>query len=136
MIAEDRATEADKYSLYTTACEDDDTVVARVLEWPGLIGVGHSSEEAVRLLREIIADALAVADDDGLPVPAPLRGYSGSLSIRLPRSLHQALAYRAQLEGLSLNATVSYLLAQALAVPLHPPRRRQARAAKEAAKSG
>lgn len=50
---------------------------------------------------------------------------NGALSIRLPRSLHQALAYRARLEGLSLNATVNYLLAQALAVPYTPPRRKK-----------
>ena len=39
-----------------------------------------------------------------------VEGYSGKLSLRVPRSLHKELAERAKLEGVSLNQYALYKL--------------------------
>jgi hypothetical protein len=55
---------------------------------------------------------------DGLPEPpvgAQRREYSGRFNVRIPRSLHAALASEAEAEGVSLNQ----LVVAKLASPLH-----------------
>ena len=43
--------------------------------------------------------------------------YSGKFTVRLPRSLHQALVERAEKEGVSLNLFVTNALSRTVAVP-------------------
>ena len=43
--------------------------------------------------------------------------YSGKFTVRLPRSLHQALVDRAEREGVSLNLFVTNALSRTVAVP-------------------
>jgi len=43
--------------------------------------------------------------------------YSGKFTVRLPRSLHQALVDRAEKEGVSLNLFVTNALSRTVAVP-------------------
>ena len=38
-----------------------------------------------------------------MPTPLKLRNYSGNYPLRMQRSLHQALALYAELEGVSIN---------------------------------
>lgn len=103
--------------------------VARAVDFPGAVGGGATRDEAADELIRGIAAMLEHAAADGFPAPAPMRAYSGALSIRLPRSLHLALAERAAAEGQSVNATVAYLLTQALGLggAVHPPRERKSR---------
>ncbi len=60
------------------------------------------------------------------PAKAPARAprsdeqyldYSGKFTVRLPRSLHQALVDRAEKEGVSLNLFVTNALSRTVAVP-------------------
>lgn len=54
---------------------------------------------------------------------APARGddsytsFSGKFTVRLPKSLHQALVDRAEKEGVSLNLFVTNALSRTVAVP-------------------
>lgn len=54
---------------------------------------------------------------------APSRGddqymsYSGKFTVRLPKSLHQALVERAEKEGVSLNLFVTNALSRTVAIP-------------------
>jgi len=43
--------------------------------------------------------------------------YSGKFTVRLPKSLHQALVDRAEKEGVSLNLFVTNALSRTVAVP-------------------
>ncbi len=105
----------------------DGGFVARAVDFPGAIGAGATRDEAADELARGIAAMLEHAEAEGFEAPAPMRGYSGALSIRLPRSLHAAVAQRAAAEGQSLNATVSYLLTQALGLTgaVQQPRQRK-----------
>lgn len=43
--------------------------------------------------------------------------YSGKFTVRLPKSLHQALVHRADREGVSLNLFVTNALSRTVAMP-------------------
>ena len=59
---------------------------------------------------EIIEDP----DEGGYVIPEPneLDKYSGQFKIRMPKSLHRALAEQSHKEGISMNQYCVYLLAQ------------------------
>jgi antitoxin HicB len=83
---------------------------AEVLELPGCFTQGHTPEEAVKNLEEAMWGWLSSALDAGQAIPEPLalRGYSGHVALRMPKSLHREAVRRAELEGVSLN---QYLVA-------------------------
>jgi len=83
---------------------------AEVLELPGCFTQGNTPEEAVKNLEEAMSGWLLSALDAGQVIPEPLalRGYSGHVALRMPKSLHREAVRRAELEGVSLN---QYLVA-------------------------
>jgi antitoxin HicB len=120
---------ARRYTVVVLPEQEDGLHVAQAADFPGAVGAGTTRDEAAEDLVRGIASMLEQAARRDLPVPAPMRDYTGAVSVRLPKSLHVALAQRANAEGLSVNATVTYLLTQALDLQGEvPPPRRRARA--------
>jgi antitoxin HicB len=87
--------------------------VAEVRELPGCISQGENAEEAVANVHDAMAGWLSVALEDGRQIPEPREpgSYSGKFLLRIPRTLHEVLAHRAEEEGVSLNQFVSAALA-------------------------
>jgi antitoxin HicB len=90
-----------------------------LIEVPDLLGcmtAGETIEEAVSMLPEAMALWLTVALEDGdqIPEPTPIPEYSGKMLVRMPRTLHQRLIERAQIEGVSANQLAVALLAKHL----------------------
>ncbi len=86
-------------------------------ELPGCMSQGDSPEEALEMLRDAQRLWLRVALEDGDPIPEPAprgRLFSGKFNVRVPRDLHKALVYRAELEGVSLNSLVTAVLASSV----------------------
>ena len=86
---------------------------ARIPDFPTIFTGGRTPEEAMQNALEAIELMIEEHRDRGLPVPEPLQSFSGQFNVRLPRALHRELVRRAESQGVSLNALVSYLLAQA-----------------------
>jgi antitoxin HicB len=105
----------------------DGLFAARAADFPGAVGAGTTPDEARAELVNGIAALIEALEEIGEPVPRPMQNCSGAFGVRLPRSLHLALVQRAAAEGLSVNATVAYLLTQALALEgvVREPRRRK-----------
>jgi antitoxin HicB len=80
---------------------------------PGCIADGNTIEEAIIEAHDAFdAWVMAEQEDKGkLPVP---KTYSGQFVQRIPKSLHQQLARRAEIEGVSLNQLATSFLAQGL----------------------
>ena len=78
---------------------------ARMLELEGLIMTGNTMEEAIKELEDVKRDWFKTNLELGNKIPEPLevRGYSGRIVLRLPKSLHKRLIVLAELEGVSLN---------------------------------
>ena len=87
--------------------------VVRYPDLPGCITQVERMEDAIPAAREILMGWLEIALEDGQTVPLPEQRdeYSGKFLVRLPKSLHRALAAAAEVEGVSLNVYVTTLLA-------------------------
>jgi len=88
---------------------------AEIPELPGCSSDGETVEEALSNLEEAMELWIETAREIGRTIPRPrqhLDDYSGKFTIRLPRSLHRDLAREAELEGVSLNQYIVYLLSE------------------------
>jgi len=87
---------------------------ARVKELPDLAEYGDTFEEAYALAIDAIETTAEVFAEKGKPMPVPQEvadDYSGRVTLRLPKSLHRALAESAGEEGVSLNQHLVNILA-------------------------
>lgn len=117
------------YSAHIQWSDLDSEFVATSPEFPGLAALGATADEAVSALTKAIEAAVDALRADGEPIPEPrlLAPYSGQFRVRVPRSLHQALASAAEREGVSLNSFVMATLAREVSTPLSPNRLRRVR---------
>ncbi len=93
-------------SVRRTEFEDEICFEARVKELPDLAEYADSAEEVYALAIDAIETTAAVFLEKGIAMPVPLAtadDYSGRVTLRLPKSLHRALAQTADDEGVSLN---------------------------------
>jgi antitoxin HicB len=90
--------------------------IAQVEELPGCEARAETAEQAVRRLRSSIEQWVRDATERGEAIPEPraLSGHSGRLLLRMPQSLHAALARAADVDGISLNQFITTALAGAV----------------------
>ena len=86
------------YRLEIVRDDAEGGFVASYPDLPGCITCGETEEEAVKNALDAKKVWLEAALEDGLAIPAPdsLEAYSGQFKLRLPRSLHRALAEHSQ----------------------------------------
>lgn len=94
-----------RYSVVVSWSEEDEEYVATSPEWPELSWLAPSEPEAIEGLRAVIGEAVQVLRNQRSPIPSPRPqpAYSGQIRLRMPKSLHRAMAARADQEGVSLN---------------------------------
>lgn len=99
-----------KYGFNTFQAKVDDHVfwVAKSNSLKGCVGQGDTLEEAIKELEENEKEWLETAEEYDIPIPAvdiePLQtSYSGKISLRLSKSVHEMAVERAKAEGISLN---------------------------------
>lgn len=90
--------------------------VAEIKDLQGCITQGETAEEALEMIEDARQLWLRTAQKHGdlIPLPSTDTQYSGKTMLRMPRSLHQALAEGAQREDVSLNQYLVSLLSQAI----------------------
>jgi predicted HicB family RNase H-like nuclease len=106
----------ERYSYNVFWSDDDDGYIAVSPEFPRLSGFGKTAEAALAELRGVLEEAVEQYKEEGWPLPVPqTQGeHSGQFRVRVAKSLHSALAQRAELEGISMNSLVSQYLARGL----------------------
>lgn len=87
--------------------------VARVVELPHCMTHGATPEEAIRDIEDAKREWLKSNLADGLPIPEPPM-FSGQYHLRMPPSLHEALALKSESENVSLNQFIVTSLARAV----------------------
>lgn len=87
---------------------------ARIPDLPGCESSGDTADEAIASIEEAKEAWLEAALDNGVQIPVPRGGddYSGKFVVRVGPSIHRDLVRIAALEGVSLNAFVSSVLAR------------------------
>ena len=106
----------DRYSYNVFWRDDDGGYIAVSPEFPRLSAYGKTAEAALAELRGVLEEAIEQYREEGWPLPVPYTHgeYSGQFRVRVAKSLHSALAQRAEAEGISMNALVSQYLARGL----------------------
>jgi antitoxin HicB len=86
---------------------------AKVEDLPGCEAAGGTPVEAAERVPAAVAEWVGEALAEGREVPEPrtARDYSGKLLLRMPRTMHAALAQAAETEQVSLNAYITNQLA-------------------------
>lgn len=83
-------------------------------ELPGCITCGDTIDDALANAQDAKKAWLEAAIEDGIEIhePGSLKSYSGQFKIRMPKSLHRALAEHSHTEGISMNQYCVYLLSK------------------------
>jgi len=90
--------------------------VGYITDLKGCITQAETKEEILSMLEDAKENWLLAALEDGIAIPEPQSDdeYSGRFNLRIPKSLHRALALSAKNEGVSLNQLVTSILAGGL----------------------
>ena len=85
--------------------DDEGRYAAQILEFPGCYSEGESPEDAYQNLEQAARNWVESALAQGFPIPPPFatQGFSGTISLRLPKSLHKRAAELAHRDGVSIN---------------------------------
>lgn len=97
---------------------------ARVRELPDVVEYADTFEEAYELAIDTIETTEEALAEQGRAMPAPqppADDYSGRITLRVPKTLHRALAHLAEDEGVSLNQHIVTVLSYYVGV--HTPAR-------------
>ena len=105
--------EHDHYTYRVTWSEEDSEYVGLCAEFPSLSWLDESPEEALKGIRQIVADVVQDLTSNGETIPEPLatKKYSGKFQVRVTSDTHRALAIKAAERHVSLNRLVSECLA-------------------------
>jgi antitoxin HicB len=109
--------QADRYMKLDYPVEitrDGDGFFVRIPDLPGCESNADSVGDALECIAEAKAAWIGAALATGKPIPSPRADddYSGKFVVRVGRSLHRDLVRIALIEGTSLNALVSTVLAR------------------------
>lgn len=93
---------------------DEGGYVVSFPELPGCITCGETITSAVVNANDAKRAWLEAALAEGIAIREPERSenYSGQFKLRVPKSLHRALAEHAKQEGISMNQYCVYLLSK------------------------
>jgi len=102
-----------RYPL-TLEPSEDGGYLALIKDLPGCITDGETQEEALNNLEEarILWIETAYKYNDSIPLPTTDIKFGGKFLLRMPPSLHQKLAERAERENVSLNQYIVFLLTE------------------------
>ncbi len=112
-----------QYSINLAWSDEDEGYIATIPEFPNLSAFGENPEEAVKQAKLVATQMLEVLQEDreAPPVPKKVIEYSGQTRLRLPKSLHRALALEADRQCVSLNTLIVSKLSQSLRESVQKP---------------
>lgn len=105
----------DRYTYRVTWSEEDAEHVGLCAEFPSLSWLDQTPEDALKGIRQVVADVVKDLIENGEAVPEPLstKKFSGKFQVRVTSDTHRALAIKAAEKHVSLNRLVSESLAAA-----------------------
>ncbi len=83
-------------------------------DYPGCMSDGKTPAEAIEQGRDALKSYILTLQELGRDIPANGKAFSGQWRQRVPKSLHSALARRADSEGVSLNMLATTFLAEGI----------------------
>lgn len=102
------------YRLEIVEDKSEGGFVVSYPELPGCVSCGETVSQAIANAEDAKREWLIAAIEDKIEIQEPdnLDDYSGQFKLRIPRSLHKALAEHSKREGVSMNQYCVYLLSK------------------------
>lgn len=102
------------YRLEIVPDTEEKGYVGRYPELPGCITCSETMEGVLANALDAKRVWLEAALEEGISIEEPfsLDAYSGQFKLRMPKSLHKALAEHSRQEGVSMNQYCLYLLSK------------------------
>jgi antitoxin HicB len=102
------------YEMRLSPEKESGYFAVRFPDFPGIVTGGYSVEEALKNAQEALEITMETMKKHKVPLPEPKTRFSGQFNVRVPRDLHRELVRKAEEEGVSLNALVTYLLSRSI----------------------
>lgn len=101
------------YTYRVSWSPEDGEYVGTCAEFPSLSWLAEDQVEALRGIRQVVAEAVADMQKSGEQVPEPIadREYSGKILVRTTAHIHRRLVIEATEKHVSLNQYVNLKLA-------------------------
>jgi predicted RNase H-like HicB family nuclease len=95
----------DKYTYRIEWSNEDNTHIARCLEFPSIAVHGNTVKKALAEIEKVVRETIAWMKEEKEEIPEPfgLKKYKGNLSLRIPSELHRKLAIKSAEENVSVN---------------------------------
>ncbi len=95
----------EKYTYRVEWSEEDNTHIAKCLEFPSLSTHGATMEKALTEIKTVINETIKWMQEENEKVPEPfsLKQYKGNLTLRVPSDIHRQLAIKSAEQGVSIN---------------------------------
>ena len=95
----------EKYTYRVEWSEEDNTHIARCLEFPSLMAHGDTAAIALKEIEIVVAETLKWMQEESEKIPEPfgLKRYKGNLTLRIPPEVHKKLTIKSAEEGVSIN---------------------------------
>ena len=97
--------EIQKYTYRVEWSEEDNTHIARCLEFPSLMAHGNTIECALEQIEQVVEETIQWLKEENETIPEPfgLKKYKGNLTLRVSAEVHRNLAIRSAEAGVSVN---------------------------------
>jgi predicted HicB family RNase H-like nuclease len=104
----------DYYTYRVTWSVEDNEYLGLCSEFPSLSWLSTNQDDALKGIRQVVADVVRDMQTNGEEIPEPLstKQFSGRFMIRIPPELHRQLAIQAAESGISLNRLASVRLSR------------------------
>ena len=95
----------DKYTYRVEWSEEDNTHVARCLEFPSLAAHGNTSSDALQEIENVVNQTVIWLREENEEIPEPfgMKKFRGNLTLRVPPEIHKNLVIKSAEEGISVN---------------------------------
>ena len=100
------------YKIEVVKDKEDGGYALSCPELKGCVTCADTIQKGFEMLEDAKKSWLTACIEDNIFIPEPdsLNEYSGQFKLRIPKSLHKALAERSRQEGISMNQYCVYLL--------------------------
>lgn len=95
---------------------DDGGYIVEFIDLRYCVGTGENIEEAINDAMLAKSEWIKAAFEKNINIPEPSGSeeYNGRISLRIPKSLHKAIADAAKKEGVSANQYLSHLISMGI----------------------
>lgn len=99
-----------RFEVYTDYSSGSKQYIVNYFDFPNIIGVGDTVDEALEEAEGNLDYYLEYCSDKGIAIPEPslheVNNFSGKVTLRMSKTLHKKVDAQAKKEGVSINSFI------------------------------